>query len=201
MSVGPVLTSVGQSLGLDASLISVTRLLFVLQFVVALSGANQTASSRVTSDALLAAVVAATGSQSGGTTVSVLGTNAVARRRRLLGIVEVTLLASHPVLSSVLGFNDTLVAAAANGTLASVLRTAGVSVGGLYVPVPPVSGAQFTMAVRCPTGAGRPSVPTVMQALSPGGVDVSSGLLANFNAAGLGRITHLAISELPVVGA
>ncbi len=198
-SVDPVRAAVGNSVGLDPTLITNTKLQYVLQFVIAFPGVNQT--SITMNDAALAAVVAATGAQVAGTNVSLLGTSLVARRRRLLGLVELTLLASTSALSSLLGFNGTVYAAVANGTIATAMRLAGVTAGAVFLPIPSVSGAQFTLAVRCPIGAGMPGVPAVLQALSPGGVDTTGSLLASFNAAGLGLIDRLVISELPVVGA
>jgi hypothetical protein len=197
-----VALALAEAVGTNESLVSIQAIQFVLSFVLAVPGVNTSAA--VSASSVLAALLVATADTP--VPLRILGVNAGGARRRLLS-VEITALAYSDNMTAVAAFNDTLLAVIDDGSLTTALQAAGVNTTGAELPVAPVSGAQFNVAIQCPdggldaNGTSLPNATTMLQLVSPGALDASPTLLDNLTAAGLGNVTGVVVSLTPIVGA
>ncbi len=197
-----VALALAEAVGTNATLVSIEAIQFVLSFVLAVPGVNT--SSAVSASSVLAALLVATADAP--VPLRILGVNAGGARRRLLS-VEITALAYSDHLTAVEAFNDTLLAVIVDGSLTTALQAAGVNTTGAELPVAPVSGAQFRVAIQCPdggldaNGTSLPNATTMLQLVSPGTLDASPALHADLRAVGMGEITSVAVTLMPILGA
>jgi hypothetical protein len=191
------------AIDINPAYISIPRVDYVLSLIIGLPGQNVTDSHNVR-----AAMTNITLSEARGTVVQVFAMNVHSNRRRLQqqqAYAEALVMAFNTDMSAVADFNDTVVLAAANGTLTVAMIAAGVRASSANVAAPPSTGAQFHFAIQCAplpgVTSGVPSTTAVLQAVSPAGLYASTGFLTDLNAAGLGTITSMFVSQAAVAGA
>ena len=194
-AVASMTAAVAVQVGAPPELVSLSRdVEYALAVMLSLS-----ASSGVNGAAVHTALLAATASTD--VTVQVNGITVVPVRRRRLSAAEttVTLLAYSTDWSRMPAFNASLYATAANGSLTTALVAAGVGTSGAALAAPPLSCAQFGVAVQCPPGTLDSA--QVLRSMQPSALAASASLLDSLNSAGMGNITAFAVSQSPIVGA
>jgi hypothetical protein len=201
--------AVAAAAGTDAALVSVVAVDWTIQAVFSFSSAPPHLSEDAMGSALEAALANVTGAQDRNTTLQVLGTNFfTARRRRLQAALEITILVANPELSAVRHFNTTLQDAMlpTNGSLTAALLAMGVNGSAVTLAVAHATGVEFHFLISCPPGVAPdgsplPTATALFAAVSQGTLDTHAGFLADINAAGLGAVSSIAVSRLPILGA